>query len=77
MHPRRRHQRREPRARAAPAESSLSKDVRMNWARRLRRVFGIEIERCAGCGGRLKVIASIEEPELIDRSVVEEALAAP
>jgi hypothetical protein len=30
-------------------------------------VFGIEIEQCAHCGGRLKVIASIEEPELIER----------
>ena len=26
-----------------------------------------QIEQCAGCGGRLKVIASIEEPELIER----------
>ena len=39
----------------------------MTWARRLRRVFGIEIEQCRRCGGRLKVIASIEEPELIER----------
>ena len=39
----------------------------MNWARRLKRVFGIEIEQCVRCGGRLKVIASIEEPELIER----------
>jgi hypothetical protein len=31
-------------------------------------VFGIEIEQCVRCGGRLKVIASIEEPELIERS---------
>jgi hypothetical protein len=30
-------------------------------------VFGIEVERCAGCGGRLKAIASIEEPGLIER----------
>jgi hypothetical protein len=30
-------------------------------------VFGIEIEPCARCGGRLRVIASIEEPELIER----------
>jgi hypothetical protein len=28
-------------------------------------VFGIEIENCARCGGRLKVVASIEEPEVI------------
>ena len=39
----------------------------MNWARRLKRVFGIEIEQCVRCGGRLEVIASIEEPELIER----------
>jgi hypothetical protein len=39
----------------------------MNWARRLKRVIGIEIELCVRCGGRLKVIASIEEPELIER----------
>jgi hypothetical protein len=30
-------------------------------------VFGIEIEQCVRCGGRLKVIASIEEPELVER----------
>lgn len=39
--------------------------VAISWARRLKRVFGIEIEGCARCGGRLKVIASIEEPEVI------------
>jgi hypothetical protein len=39
----------------------------MNWARRLKRAFGIEIEQCVRCGGRLKVIASIEEPEVIER----------
>ncbi len=39
----------------------------MNWARRLKRGFGIEIEQCVRCGGRLAVIASIEEPELVER----------
>jgi hypothetical protein len=39
----------------------------MTWARRLKRVFNIEIERCARCAGRLRVIASIEEPALIAR----------
>jgi hypothetical protein len=39
----------------------------MNWAQRLKRVFGIEIERCVRCGGWINVIASIEEPELIER----------
>jgi hypothetical protein len=37
----------------------------MNWARRLKRVFGIDIEVCARCGGKLRIIASIEEPEVI------------
>jgi hypothetical protein len=43
--------------RAAAPERPASKDIRMNWARRLKRVFGIEIEQCVRCGGRLKVIA--------------------
>ena len=36
--------------------------VAMNWARRLKRVFGVEIERCGRCAGRLRIIASIEQP---------------
>jgi hypothetical protein len=43
--------------------------VALNWARRLKRVFGIEIEQCVRCGGWLQVIASIEEPELIERTL--------
>jgi hypothetical protein len=53
--------------RAAGPERPTPKAIAMNWARRLKRVFGIEIEQCARRGGRLKVIASIEEPELIER----------
>lgn len=53
--------------RLAVPEQPTPKDIRLNWARRLKRVFGIEIEQCARCGGRLHVIASIEEPELIER----------
>jgi hypothetical protein len=37
----------------------------MSWAGRLKRVFGVQIESCARCGGELKIIASIEEPQLI------------
>ena len=37
----------------------------MSWARRLTRVFGIEIEACLRCGGPLRIIASIEQPEVI------------
>jgi len=63
-------------ARSEP-ERPMPKHVAMSWARRLKRVFGIEIERCRGCGGRLKVIASIEEPALIDwSSLVDESTPA-
>ncbi len=37
----------------------------MSWAQRLKRVFAIDIESCPACGGRLRVIACIEEPKLI------------
>jgi hypothetical protein len=39
--------------------------VAMNWARRLKHVFGIEIEASARCGGKLRNLASIEEPQAI------------
>ena len=50
-------------------ERPTSKHIRMNGACRLKRVFEIEIEQCARCGGRLQVLASIEEPELIERTL--------
>lgn len=46
-------------------QAPMPRHVAMNWARRLKRVFGIEIESCAGCGGPLRIIASIEEPQII------------
>ena len=47
-------------------EHAHSKPVRMTWARLLKRVFDIEIEQCA-CGGKLKLIAVIEEPAVIEK----------
>ena len=38
----------------------------MTWARLLKRVFDIDIERCA-CGGKLKLVAVIEEPAVIEK----------
>ena len=37
----------------------------MSWARLLKRVFDIDIERCPNCGGTLKIIAAIEDPTVI------------
>ena len=37
----------------------------MTWAKRLKRVFNIDIETCSACGGIMKVIAFIEVPVVI------------
>ena len=50
---------------AEAAKPSPPRHVGMSWARGLKRVFGVQIESCARCGGQLKIIASIEEPQLI------------
>ena len=39
----------------------------MTWAQRLKRVFSVDIEVCGRCGGSLKVIACIEDQDIIDR----------
>ena len=37
----------------------------MTWAQRLKRVFGIDIKTCPACGGVMRIIACIEDPEVI------------
>ena len=39
----------------------------MTWAQRLKRVFNIDIEVCSRCGGSVRVIACIEDEDIIDR----------
>jgi hypothetical protein len=51
--------------------------VAMNWARRLKRVFGVQIEACARCGGKLAIIASIEEPAVIAKILAHLVRTAP
>jgi hypothetical protein len=50
---------------ADPAQPPPPRHVAMGWAQRLKRVFGIEIDTCQRCGGTLRIVASIEQPELI------------
>ena len=49
--------------------SAVGRQRAMSWAQRLRRVFAIDIETCRQCGGHLRVIASIEQPAVIERIV--------
>ena len=56
-----------PRQPAKREERQKPKAYGMTWAQRLKRVFAIEIEKCEKCGGAVRIIASIEEPEVIER----------
>jgi hypothetical protein len=47
--------------------SDTDRQRSLTWAQRLKRVFSIDIETCRRCGGQLKVIASIEDPPVIER----------
>jgi hypothetical protein len=50
------------------SEPSASDRQRLlTWAQRLKRVFAIDIEVCRRCGEKLRVIASIEDPPVIER----------
>jgi hypothetical protein len=61
---------------AGDCEHARGASVRMSWARLLKRVFDIDIERCPQCGGNLKIIAAIEEPALIERILTHLGLSA-
>ena len=50
---------------ALDARTPVERHRAMSWAQRLKRVFGIEIETCVQCGGKVRVIASIEDPIVI------------
>jgi hypothetical protein len=39
----------------------------MSWMERLRRVFAIDLSICPDCGGRLRVIADVTRPDIIEK----------
>jgi hypothetical protein len=39
----------------------------MTWAQRLKRVFNIDIETCRVCGGAVRIIACIEDSQVIEK----------
>lgn len=54
-------------ARACGEPSASDRQRAMTWAQRLKRVFAIDIEICRSCGGKLRVIASIEDSAVVER----------
>ena len=50
--------------------------ARLSWARLLKRVFDLDIERCSNCAGSLKIIAAIEDPPVIVRMALGQPLLA-
>ena len=48
-------------------QKKQKKSYAIGWAKMLKRVFDIDIQTCLKCGGRIKIISSIQDPLLIKR----------
>ncbi len=62
------HKKRKKPATPASAESAVDRDLPtapLSWAERLKRVFDIDISVCPLCGGTLRVIADVTDPDVI------------
>ena len=60
------------REKSTPKENQKAAEVksaayRLSWAERLKRVFAIDVETCSLCGGRVKIIATIKDPNVIKK----------
>ena len=51
----------------AEVRTPAERHAAMTWAQRLKRVFNIDIEVCGRCGGSVRVIACIEDQDIIDQ----------
>ncbi len=49
----------------AEVRSAAERHAAMTWAQRLKRVFNIDIEVCSRCGGSVRVIACIEDEDIM------------
>jgi len=58
--------------RKKPEESAKRDELvaPLTWAQRLKRVFNIDITLCPLCGGTMRVIADITDPEIIRKILV-------
>lgn len=65
-------------AAATDERAATERHAAMTWAQRLKRVFNIDIETCAVCGGAMGIISCIEDPVVIEKILAHlDAKAAP
>ena len=50
-----------------PDQTPAEKRASMTWAKHLKRVFDVDIETFRECGGDVRIIASIEDPGVIQK----------
>ena len=48
-------------------QTPAEKRVSITWAKRLKRIFNIDIETCDKCGAEVRIIASIEDSAVIQQ----------
>jgi len=59
----------------AEAPPSVAPPRRWRWAELLRRVFAVDVLACPNCGGRMRVIATIDDPQVVRRILMHLGLA--
>jgi hypothetical protein len=60
-----------------PRSASLRpRDRRLSWAALMQRVFARDVLKCPACGGRMRLIAAIEQPSVIEAILRSHNLAA-
>ena len=67
-------------ATSIPTESGLERNLPtapLSWAERLKRVFAIDISICPRCGGTLRVIAEVTDPDVIQTILAHVKQRAP
>lgn len=53
--------------RVSPVAAAYTRPRHFAWADLLRRIFLFDILACADCGGRLRLVATIQEPAVVEK----------
>ena len=56
-----------PPAQPAPPSGGYTRPKHYAWAALFQRIFAIDILDCSDCGGRLRLVATIDQPEVIEK----------